>query len=145
MSSADLALVTGFPGWLGNRLVQFLHERHPDLPSNGAAPRFSRVRALVLPGTDTEALRRRHPELELAEGDIRDPAAVGRFCAGAEGATVFHLAGVIHPKRIGELYEINTEGTRHLLAAAAAAGTRQRASTSPRPTARTWDMGARRS
>jgi nucleoside-diphosphate-sugar epimerase len=130
MSSTDLALVTGFPGWLGNRLVQFLHERHPDLPDNGALPAFSRVRALVLPGTPPESVRGRHPDLEIVEGDIRDPAAVGRFCAGAEGATVFHLAGVIHPKRVGELYEINTEGTRHLLAAAAAAGVRRVVATS---------------
>ena len=64
------------------------------------------------------------------EGDIRDPAAVGRFCAGAEGATVFHLAGLIHPKRIRELFEINTEGTRHLLAAASAAGVRRIVATS---------------
>jgi nucleoside-diphosphate-sugar epimerase len=125
MSSSDLALVTGFPGWLGNRLVRHLHERHPDMPSNGAAPSFSRVRALVLPGTDAAAVRSRYPELELVEGDVRDPVAVGRFCAAADGATLFHLAGIIHPSRIRELYEINTEGTRHLLAAAAAAGVRR--------------------
>jgi nucleoside-diphosphate-sugar epimerase len=130
MSSTDLALVTGFPGWLGNRLVHYLHERHPDLPQNGSAPRFARVRALVLPGTDTAAVRERYPDLDLVVGDVRDPAAVGRFCAGAEGATVFHLAGVIHPSRVRELFEINTEGTRHLLAAAAAAGVRRVVATS---------------
>jgi nucleoside-diphosphate-sugar epimerase len=130
MTSTELALVTGFPGWLGNRLVQHLHQGHPDLGQNGAAPRFSRVRALVLPGTDQAALRDRYPDIELVEGDIRDPAAVGRFCAGAEGATVFHLAGIIHPKRVRELYEINTEGTRHLLAAAAAAGVKRVVATS---------------
>jgi nucleoside-diphosphate-sugar epimerase len=130
MGSTELALVTGYPGWLGNRLVHYLHERHPDLPSNGAAPAFSRVRALVLPGTDQAEIRERYPEMELVEGDIRDPAAVGRFFAGAEGATVFHLAGIIHPKRVRELFEINTEGTRHLLAAAAAAGVRRVVATS---------------
>jgi nucleoside-diphosphate-sugar epimerase len=127
---SSTALVTGFPGWLGNRLVQHLHERHPDLPQNGAAPSFSRVRALVLPDTDTAAVRERYPDLELVVGDVRDPAAVGRFCAGAEGATVFHLAGIIHPGRVRELFEINTEGTRHLLAAAAAAGVRRVVATS---------------
>jgi nucleoside-diphosphate-sugar epimerase len=127
---SDLALVTGFPGWLGNRLVHFLHERHPDLPENGAAPSFGRVRALVMPGTDAAAIRASYPDMELVEGDIRDPAAVGRFCAGAEGATVFHLAGIIHPERIRDLFEINTEGTHHLLAAAAAAGVRRVVATS---------------
>ena len=55
---------------------------------------------------------------------------MGRLCAGAEGATVFHLAGIIHPKRVRDLFEINTEGTRHLLAAAAAAGVRRVVATS---------------
>jgi nucleoside-diphosphate-sugar epimerase len=130
VNSNGIAIITGFPGWLGNRLVHFLHEPHPDYPEDAGQPRYDRVRCLVLPGTDQEAIRARYPELELVEGDIRDPAAVGRLCAGAEGATVFHLAGIIHPKRIRELYEINTEGTRHLLAAAAAAGVRRVVGTS---------------
>jgi nucleoside-diphosphate-sugar epimerase len=130
MGSTELALVTGYPGWLGNRFVHYLHEQHPDFPANGAAPAFSQVRALVLPGTDRGEIHARYPDLELVEGDIRDAAAVGRFFAGAEGATVFHLAGIIHPKRVRELFEINTEGTRHLLAAAAAAGVRRVVATS---------------
>jgi nucleoside-diphosphate-sugar epimerase len=128
--SNSLALVTGFPGWLGNRLVHFLHEPHPDFPAGTEQPRFDRIRCLVLPGTPAEATTGRFPGIEVVEGDIRDPSAVGRFCAGAEGATVFHLAGLIHPKRIRELFEINTEGTRHLLAAASAAGVRRVVATS---------------
>lgn len=124
------ALVTGFPGWLGNRFVHFLHEDHPNYPEGKSQPRFGRVRCLVLPGTDTGAIGSRFPDVELVEGDVRDPGAVGRLFAGAEGATVFHLAGVIHPRRIRELFEINTEGTRHLLAAAAAAGAKRVVATS---------------
>ena len=125
-----MALVTGFPGWLGNRFVRFLHEPHPDYPEGEDQPRFERVRALVLPGTETEAIRARYPDVEVVEGDIRDPAAAGRLCAGAAGATVFHLAGIIHAPRVKQLYEINTEGTRHLLAASAAAGVKRVVATS---------------
>jgi nucleoside-diphosphate-sugar epimerase len=124
-----LAIVTGFPGWLGNRLLHFLHEPHPDWPDDVDRPEFDTLRCLVLPG-QAQAARARHPGAELVEGDIRDPAAAGRLMRGAEGATVFHLAGVIHPKRVRELYEINTEGTRHLVAAAAAAGVRRVVATS---------------
>ena len=120
-ANSTLALVTGFPGWLGTRLLHFLHEPHPDFPSDAEQPRFERVRCLVLPGAVDERFRRRFPAIELVEGDIRDPAAAGRLCAGAAGAVVFHLAGVIHPRRPRELFEINTMGTRHVLAAAAAA------------------------
>jgi len=122
--------VTGFPGWLGNRLMHFLHEPHPDYPEGRSQPRFGRVRALVLPGTPVEPIRKRYPDLEIVEGDVRDPSAVGRLCAGAGGATVFHLAGIIHPRRIDDLFDINTRGTRHLLAAASAAGVRRVVATS---------------
>jgi nucleoside-diphosphate-sugar epimerase len=100
------------------------------MPSGVSQPRYDRIRCLVLPGAATDALRRRFPDLELVEGDIRDPVAVGRLCAGAADATVFHLAGIIHPSRISDLQEINTVGTRHLLAASASAGVRRVVATS---------------
>ena len=125
------ALITGAPGWLGNRFLHFLTRPHPDYPEGAEQPGFDRIRCLVLPGADTTRLKEIAPGVELVEGDIRDPATVGRLCAGAEGATAFHLAGVIHPaKRIGELFEINTEGTRHLIAAASAAGVKRIVATS---------------
>jgi nucleoside-diphosphate-sugar epimerase len=131
MANDDLALVTGAPGWLGNRFVNHLVSGHPDYPDDAPQPPWKRVRCLVLPGTALDRLRELAPDAEIVEGDIRDAAAVGRFCAGADGATVFHLAGLIHPaRRIRELFEINTQGTNHLLAAAAAAGVRRVVGTS---------------
>jgi nucleoside-diphosphate-sugar epimerase len=60
---------------------------------------------------------------ETITGDLRDPASLGPFVRGAEGATVFHCAGIIHPERhVRDLYDINTHGTKHLIAAAAAVG-----------------------
>jgi len=126
----SLALVTGCPGWLGNRLLHFLRTPHPDWPEGAPRPEFDRVRCLVLRGTDTARLRNLVPDAELVEGDVRDPAAVGRFFAGASDATVFHLAGLIHPKRTAELFAVNADGTRHLIAAAAAAGARRIVATS---------------
>lgn len=67
----------------------------------------------------------------MVEGDIRDPAAVGRFAAGAEGATVFHLAGIIHPAlRVRDIFDINVGGSRNLIAAASAAGVKRFIATS---------------
>jgi nucleoside-diphosphate-sugar epimerase len=130
LNSNGTAIVTGFPGWLGNRFMHFLHEAHPDFPDDLQQPRFGRVRALVLPGTPVGEIEAKYPDLELVEGDVRDPGAVGRLFSGAEGATVFHLAGIIHPGKIKDLFAINTEGTRHVLAAASAAGARRIVATS---------------
>jgi nucleoside-diphosphate-sugar epimerase len=130
MAEGSLALVTGCPGWLGNRLLHYLRAPHPDWPEDIAQPGYEGIRCLVLPDAPVDRLRELVPDVELVEGDIRDPAAVGRWAAGAAGADVFHLAGIIHPRRIRELYEINTEGTRHVIAAARAAGVRRLVATS---------------
>ena len=120
-----LALVTGAGGWLGRRFVQTLMHGLPD------DPRFSadgerRVRCLVLPGEDTSALAALGSQVELVEGDVRDAASVSGFMRGGEGATVFHIAGVVHPKRfVREFYEVNETGTRHVVEAARDAGVRR--------------------
>lgn len=127
----DLTLVTGAPGWLGNRLLHFLREDHPDWPEGRAQPRPGRLRCLVAPGAPLDRLRELAPDAEIVEGDVRDPSAAGRLCAGAEGATLFHLAGIIHPSGgVKELEEVNAGGTRHLVAAATAAGVRRVVATS---------------
>jgi nucleoside-diphosphate-sugar epimerase len=129
MPAESIALLTGVPGWLGNRLLHFLRNPHPDYPSEGQ-PRYDRVRCLVQPGVPTTRLVELVPDVEIVEGDIRDPSAVGQLCADAEGATVFHLAGIIHPKKVKEFFEINTDGTKNLIAAASGAGVKRIVATS---------------
>ncbi len=48
-----------------------------------------------------------------------------RLFQGAAGATLFHAAGVIHPRRVREFYEVNRDGARNVLEAAAAAGVKR--------------------
>jgi nucleoside-diphosphate-sugar epimerase len=117
-----LAIVTGCPGWLGNRLLHFLAEAHPDWPEGPPQPVADRVRCLILPGTRAERLGELHPGVEAAAGDIRDPVAVDRLLEGAESAVVYHLAGIIHPRRVRDFHEVNAVGTRNLLRASRAAG-----------------------
>ncbi len=109
-------LVTGAPGWLGDTLVQTL--------VNGAegyeVPKRD-VRCLVMKGADASKLRKLG--VETVEGDMRDAASLEKAVDGVE--TVFHCAGLIHPKRIKELFDINTKGTQDLLAAAARKGVRR--------------------
>jgi len=78
----SLTLVTGATGFIGRRLALKL-----------AADRLH-VRCLV-----------RHPQqaadlvaagIELVEGDVSDPIAVDKACAGAE--VIYHLASVLGPR-----------------------------------------------
>jgi len=125
-AGAPPVLVTGAPGWLGSRLVTVLQRglaERPDL-APPAAPGSPGLRCLVAPGVDAASLAA--PGVELVRGDLRDPAAAARLCAGAAGATLFHVAGVIHPRRrTRELFEVNAEGTRHVLDAAEREGVRR--------------------
>ena len=87
------------------------------------------VTELLLAGAEVRVLARNpeHPalaglEVEVAAGDLRDPASLARAVEGC--SRVFHVAAdyrlwVPDPQ---VMYAINVEGTRNLLAAAAAAG-----------------------
>jgi nucleoside-diphosphate-sugar epimerase len=113
-----LALVTGAPGWLGTRLVATLVKGLPDVPAL-AGPTGRRVRCLVLRGSDVAGLKALGDRIEIAEGDLSDAPSVEAFVASAEGATLFHAAGVIHPTRgVRQLFEVNAEGTRRLVESA---------------------------
>jgi nucleoside-diphosphate-sugar epimerase len=117
--------VTGAPGWLGTRLVRVLAGGLPDVPALGTPDPERRVRCLAMPGIPTKVLTDISPHVELAEGDVCNAASLRDFFRGAEGATIFHLCGIIHPRRIPDLYAINVEGTRNVLAGAIAAGARR--------------------
>ncbi|MCX7886380.1 MAG: NAD(P)-dependent oxidoreductase [Verrucomicrobiae bacterium] len=88
-------LVTGADGWLGSRFCEIFSSRFPSVP------------------------------IRTFQGDLRNPADCRRFCEGARGATLFHTAGVIHPRRVREFYEVNVGGTVNLLDAAIASGVRR--------------------
>jgi nucleoside-diphosphate-sugar epimerase len=123
--SAPLAVVTGATGWLGKRLVRALAEGLPEVPGLAQAPE-RKIRCLVLPGEDSSALRAISGRVEIVEGNVSDAQSVDRFMQGAEDATVFHVAGMIHPNRfVREFYDVNEKGTQHIVAAAKQAKARR--------------------
>lgn len=75
------------------------------------------VRALVRPGSRVNGL-----DVEVATGDLRDPASLERAAAGC--GLVFHVAADyrLWAANPDDLYRSNVEGTRNLLQAARNAG-----------------------
>src|SRR5881296_2702547 len=106
-------LVTGALGWLGRGLLHALTDGLPDYEALATPDPDVQIRGLDLASGRADGDR-----VELTAGDLRSPADCARFCDGAAG-------GIIHPGRVREFYEVNVEGTRNLLAAAAAAGVRR--------------------
>lgn len=110
-------LITGVPGWLGNRMVDIL------INGDGLG-RFASerpVRLLVEPRFS--GLLQLPANFEIIHGDICDAEVMRRAVEGV--AAVFHLAGAIYPPRTQLLYRVNFDGTRTLVDACIEAGVRR--------------------
>lgn len=121
----NLVLVTGAAGWLGSRLVEALTLGLADHDALKQPQSGLRIRCLLLPGQEATALKRLSSSVEIVTGDIRNPADCERFCTDVRGAVLLHTAGMIHPRRVREFYEINRDGTVNLIKAAVRAGVRR--------------------
>ena len=99
-----MALITGVPGWLGSALANHLADK-------------VRLRALVMPGQRWKG--------DHTVGDLTRPESLPPFFANSRDAVLFHCAGLPHPKRVDDFYQVHVEGTRHLLAQAARAGVKR--------------------
>lgn len=121
----NLVLVTGPLGWLGSRLVEALLRGLPDHAALREPPSDLRIRCLALPGQEFLPLAKLSDRIRIVVGDVRNVSDCVRFCDGAQGAVLFHTAGMIHPRRVREFYQVNRDGTRNLLEAAIDAGVRR--------------------
>jgi nucleoside-diphosphate-sugar epimerase len=106
-------LITGAPGWLGNTLLESMDKSTRSL------------RLIVDPiyaNSDLKALlpAAMADQIEIASCDLRDSSNVAKNLKDVQ--TVFHLAAVQHPKRVSEIYAINSDATGTLARLAASAG-----------------------
>lgn len=115
-SSVRPLLITGIPGWLGNRFVDVL------INGMGSQLPTSRPIHLLVEPHRIELLNL-PPRFQIFPGDLNDKKAISAALEGV--GTVIHLAGAIYPPQITTLYKVNTEGTRNLIDACIASGVRR--------------------
>ena len=123
--STNLVLVTGALGWLGINLVKALVYGLPESEGYPQPQGDLRIRCLILPGQNGSVIEEISNSIEVVVGDLRSDLDCDRFCQGARGATLFHTAGMIHPTRVAEFYQVNVEGTKNLLKSASRAGVKR--------------------
>ncbi len=123
--TSPAAVVTGAPGWLGTRLVLALAQGLPEAPGLEEGNPDRLIRCLVHGRRDSSPLKEIKGRLELVPGDLSDPASLTELFKGLAQPVVFHCAGVIHPRRASEFFQVNTQGTRNLVAAAISAGAKR--------------------
>jgi nucleoside-diphosphate-sugar epimerase len=112
------ALVTGAAGWLGKGLVTGLLKGIQGVDGLSTISPDGVVRVLILPGDDASFFAEYGERVEVVTGDIRNPFDCEKFVSGAEGAILYHTAGIIHPQKVSDFYSINLDGTKTLLTAA---------------------------
>ena len=111
----DLVLVTGGLGWLGISLVEALIKGLVDCETLNQPQTHLKVRCLILPNQDETPLQKISDQIEVIKGDLRNQLDCDRFCHGAKNAILFHTAGIIHPQRVQDFYQINVEENKNLL------------------------------
>ncbi len=106
-----MVLVTGSAGHIGNVLIRKLLQQG------------EQVRALVLPGENTDSLQGLH--VKMTVGNVLDPASLRRAMQGID--TVYHLAGIISivPGDEQIMRKVNVEGAKNVAEAALACGVKK--------------------
>ena len=115
--SDDVLLITGFPGWLGNRMVDVFMNGD----RNGKYAVNRKIKLLVQP--KYKGLISLPDNFEVVYGDITDKQ--GLMHAMKNVKAVYHLAGVIYPDRIKTYYEVNYYGTKNIVDACIANGVKR--------------------
>lgn len=103
------ALVTGATGFLGSRVARRLTEVGAD------------VRVIVRPTSNLHRLE--DLDVEIVHGDVTDRASVVEAMRDVD--VVYHCAALVElgPPDVTRLHDVNVNGTRHVLEAAADADT----------------------
>ena len=111
-----MILITGVPGWLGTRFIRLLINGFPNKEYLTENYKNNDIRCLVINKEQINIISSISENIECVVGDIRDEKSIENFFYNSKGATLFHLAGLIHPfKRIKELYDVNYNGVKNLL------------------------------
>jgi nucleoside-diphosphate-sugar epimerase len=116
----DRILITGANGWLGKRLARLIARKEIGAGVLAHMPPNPSLRCLILPNENADDLR--GIGAQAIGGDVRSARDCATFCDGAKDAVLIHTAGIIHPQRIKDFYDINVGGTQNILNAARAAG-----------------------
>jgi len=104
------ALVTGGQGFVGSHLCARL------------VAQGCRVRVLARPASELRNLD--GIDVEVVRGDVTQPAGLPSALAGCD--VIFHVAGALKGLREQDLFRVNADGTRNLVAAAIRATPRPR-------------------
>lgn len=116
--------VTGANGWLGRQVVQTLMEGDPEVIEE-FEPGNLILRNMILKGDNEDFFKKYDQKLEIFRGDIRSELDCAKFLEDSNDGILIHTAGIIHPQKVRDFFDINFTGTMNLVEAGIAKGIRK--------------------
>ena len=107
--------VTGANGWLGKQLMKVLLSSNDNKAINFSLSDEIKIHALVLPNEKVSSLFSESNLIRVFKGDIRSNCDVKKFFDQMDQSLLIHTAGIIHPNKVSEFYEINFEGSKRII------------------------------
>lgn len=114
-------LLTGLPGWLGNRFLEILAKGF-----EGEGPvKDWKIRCLLFRSLSTSFAKNlsASQDIEYVVGDVTRKDSLKEALKGVD--IVFHAVGIIHPRKVREFYQINSVGTENMLSVSANSGVKK--------------------
>mgnify|MGYP001326248705 CR=1 FL=1 len=109
-------LITGASGWLGKTFIDAL--LNGLLGSDDLKPQKNiKIKCLLPHGEEKDFKMKNDDKIEIVHGNITNLEDCKNFTMKEKDAILFHCAGIIHPKKIKEFYDINVDGMENLLRA----------------------------
>ncbi len=109
-------LITGAPGWLGTEFIKALNGNNKNLTDLKNDMSIQEIRCLIQPKVSNKIIKKINENVNCIEGDLTDLNSLSEFFKNSENSTLFHIAGIIHPRYfIKEIWNLNYRGTKNIL------------------------------
>ncbi|MCI4410688.1 MAG: NAD(P)-dependent oxidoreductase, partial [Thiotrichales bacterium] len=109
-------ILTGANGWLGKGIFSALLGVDKNYAVNVSDQINYPIRVVIGPSDTEDFFKTISSDLvKIYKADIRDMEQLRSVFEEANEGVLLHTAGVIHPKRIQDFYDVNEFGTKNLL------------------------------
>ncbi len=107
--------LTGANGWLGKQMLKTLLLGDEDVIDNFDNNNCNVTSLVYSKDTKIDFLKQFNVNHKIIKGDVRKKEDCDNFFNDSSDGILIHLAGIIHPNRVKDFFEINYYGTKNLI------------------------------
>ncbi|OUV61142.1 MAG: hypothetical protein CBC82_07315 [Cellvibrionales bacterium TMED122] len=107
-------LITGASGWLGINLINTFLKGIDLYPETKNLMENKSINVFIPKAEHQKLFNLFGDKIRYYYGDITKKEDCKNFLSNFDSGTIFHLAGIIHPKKISDLYKVNFQGTKNI-------------------------------